>query len=364
MKRSLVLGTVLCLSAVGLKADFTYEQSSQITGGMMAAAMKMAGAFSKTAREPIKTTFMVQGNRMVTLSRDSANITDLDKETITDVNFQKKTYSVMTFAQMAQAMQELSQKMKQSDAQVDFKASVKDGEQTKLISGLNTKLVILTLEMENTDPKTGQKGTMVVTSEMWMAPTVPGYNEVRDFHMRMAKKLNWTPGGGVGAMGGAGVTQGMKGLYTEAAKLEGVPVLQVTRMGMKGEAYDQANEQKAASQNEREQSPKPNAGEAASNQAAGRLGGGLAGGVMGGLGGLGGFGRKKKTEPAKEPTPPPPPPPVEQAKAQPAPAGAPGSLMVMNTELSSFAPSADATKFQVPAGFKQVESEMLKRSGK
>jgi hypothetical protein len=35
--------------------------------------------------------------------------------------------------------------------------------------------------------------------------------------------------------------------------------------------------------------------------------------------------------------------------------------MVMNTELSSFAQSADGSRFEVPAGFKQVEPEMLKR---
>jgi hypothetical protein len=34
--------------------------------------------------------------------------------------------------------------------------------------------------------------------------------------------------------------------------------------------------------------------------------------------------------------------------------------MVMNSELTSFSPTADASKFEVPSGFKQVESDMMK----
>src|SRR5690349_3637316 len=125
MGRKIALITVaVCLPAFG---DFSYEQTSKITGGMMAGMMKFAGAFSKEAREPMVSTVAVKGDRMVHWSPHHASIIDLDKETITTVNVDKKQYSVMTFAQMKQAMEEASQKMKSSrDAQkadVNFKVS-------------------------------------------------------------------------------------------------------------------------------------------------------------------------------------------------------------------------------------------------
>lgn len=363
MKQFFAIALLACIGTVGLRADFTYEQSSQITGGMIANMMKVAGVFSKSAKEPIKSTVLVKGNRMVTLSKDSAHIVDLDKETITDVNFQKKTYSVMTFAEMAEAMKKLTKETSTSETKAEIKASITDGKQTKLINGMNTKLMILAFEIESKDQKSGQSGSMVITSEMWMAPSVPGYNEVRDFQIRMAKKLDFNPGGGFAAMGGADMSKAMKGLAEESAKLEGVPVFQVTRMGMKGEPPSAEGQ---AAGMEGNQAPKPDASDAATraatSSAASRAG--KIGGLAGGLGGLGGFGRKKKAEekPAPEPAPAPAPVAAPAANASPA-SGAPGSLMVMNSELTSFSSSADASKFDVPGGFKQVQSEMLK-SGK
>ena len=75
---------------------------------------------------------------------------------------------------------------------------------------------------------------MTVVTDMWLAPNLPGYEEVRSFYSRMAQKLAWAPGmGGMGAMMGrqAGMMKGMSQLYKEASKLEGVPVLQIVRMG-------------------------------------------------------------------------------------------------------------------------------------
>ena len=92
-------------------ADFSYEQTSKITGGMMAGMMKFAGAFSKQAREPIQTTVSVKGDRLSTASAHHINIIDLNAETMTDVDLDKKTYAVITFAEFSRAMQQMSEKM-------------------------------------------------------------------------------------------------------------------------------------------------------------------------------------------------------------------------------------------------------------
>src|SRR5258708_10658821 len=88
-----------------LLADFSYEQSTKMTGGALMPMMKLAGAFSKQAREPIQSNVAIKGNRMLHSSKDHAEVIDLDSETVTSIDLQKKTYSVMTFAEMTQAME-------------------------------------------------------------------------------------------------------------------------------------------------------------------------------------------------------------------------------------------------------------------
>lgn len=361
-KRSGVVLALALAGGAGLRADFSYEQSSKITGGMMAGMMKVAGVFSKTAREPMKSTIMVKGDRMAHLMGDrSGQIIDLSKETITEVNFEKKTYSVMTFAEFAEALKQMDAKMKgqkakggESQAEMTVKASVKETGQKKMVAGHNASEYILTVEMEGTDQKTGQKiVAMGMTSDMWLAPDIAGYDEVQRFYQRMATKINWSPNMGMFA-GQAGTSEGMGQLIKETAKLKGVPVYQFIRMG--GPAGQGAEGQSAAGaqQQQRQQqaeTPKPS------------VGGALGSALGGRLGGLGGFGRKKKQDQEQKQEQPAQPAQTESSQApasQGPPAGA-GSLLEMESELTGFSTSpADASKFEVPGGFKQVESPMLK----
>src|SRR5258707_13477244 len=195
---------VLCVAAclpAALLADFSYEQSTKMPGGTMMVMMRFEGAFSKRVREPIQGGVAIKGNRMVHSSKDHAEVIDLDSETITSIDYSKKTYSVMTFAEMAKMMDEAMQKMKDKKADTDFKVSVKSTGASKQIAGYDAKEMLMTFTMEATDQKSGQKGGMLVTSNMWIASKVSGYDEVREFHKKMAAKLAWTPGG-AGMMAG------------------------------------------------------------------------------------------------------------------------------------------------------------------
>lgn len=339
---ALVLAAGL-LSGAGLLADFSYEQTSKMTGGAMLGMMKVAGAFSKQMREPMKTSVMVKGDRMVNISPMSAQIIDLAKETMTHIDFQKKTYSVLTFAQFTEAMNQLNTKIRDDKGgevtEITVKPSVKETGQKRMVAGLDARQVILTMEMEGTDKKTGKTSTfMTMTSDMWLASGVAGYEEVRNFYQRMAQKMNWAPS--MGLMSPAGSQKGMAEMIKEMSKLDGVPVYQVITMGGAGM---QPGEQGAAQQRPQQQqteAEKPSVGSA-----------------LGKLSGFGGFGRKKK-QPEEQPAA------AQQSDAS-QDAGhqaAPGALMEMTTELSGFSSSAvDGSKFEIPAGFKQVESEMLKR---
>ncbi len=365
--------------AGGLMADFTYEQSSKITGGMMAGMMKVAGVFSKAAREPIVSTISVKGDRMVNQTRDSAQVIDLGRETITEINFKNKTYSSITFAQMTEALREASRKMQEARAKdgkkadLTFKASVKETGQSKQIQGMNARQMILVLDVEGADKQTGEAGAMQVVGDMWLAPSVAGYEEVRNFYTKLGQKLAWTPGG-LGMMTAnaqPGMVEGMSELYKQTAKLDGVPVMQVMRIGAKVEGQDLASvpsqtqggqTQGGQTQADQPQPQTPSAGQVAgqaagstaANAAASRLG--RSGAIGGALGGFGGFGRKKKEEAQQ------PPPPQQQEQSAPR-AGQPGGLLIeMTTELTGLSSGAvDGSKFEVPAGFKQVQSETLKR---
>ena len=332
--RLLHLAVASAMTACILSADFSYEQNSRITGGMMAGAMKMAAVFSKQAREPIHALVGVKGDRMIHLSSTHGTIIDLNKETITTVDFQKKTWSVMTFAEMEQAMKQMSEKMKekQSDADMKFKVSVNPTGQAKDIGGMATKEMIMKMEMEMTDQKSGQQGSMIITTDMWVAPKVAGYDEVRQFYQRMSTKINWAPGQ-MGGMGRPDMSKGMAEVVKETSKLDGMPVYETIRMGGDGTQAQAAAPGEQPKQEQ--QKPQPSAGSA----------------IGSALGGKFGLGRKKKPADEQQQAPP--------ADAQQQGQGDAGLLMEMVTETSNFSSAPmDPAKFEVPAGFKQVKPEM------
>jgi hypothetical protein len=349
LKKVVTIAGIMTLAGSGLLADFTYQETSTITGGMMMSMMKVVGAFSKQAREPIQATVAVKGDRMVHRTSTHASLIDLASGTITTIDFQKKQYSVMTFEEMKQMMEQMSQKMEKSrkpnQPEMKFKVSANATGKTKHVAGLEAKEMILKMEMEAADTESGQKGGMTVTTDMWVAPGVPGYQEVRDFQRRMAERMNWTPGGNM-FMSDPKVSQGMAEVAKEAAKVDGMPVQNFISMGIAGQPG--ASDGSAAPSQQQQQQQQQQAQQQPSTPPT------SIGGALGRLGGLGGLGRKKP--PADQP------PPASNSSASGGQAsGAPGSLLEMTTELSSFsAGPADASLFEVPAGFKKVDSDMKK----
>ena len=350
MRRILIVIAVLVLGGAAVSADFSYSQTTRVTGGTLLNMTRfMPGAGQ--LKEPKTHTIAVKGGKMVTYDADSATIIDADAETMTQIDFKKKQYAVITFAEMKQAMQAMRAQLAQAQAaqaaqtpqqapQVNpldaMKVTVNETGQTKVISGLNTKQYILTMEMggapAGTPPTTPSNKT---TMDSWMAPTLPGYEEVTAFGVKMASKMSdlATPGMNPMAMFREDVAASVKTMAAEMSKMSGIPVYQtMTMTGM--------------------QASGPSAGEAAKGAAVDAAGQAAAGAALGrsrlgGLAGIGGLGRKKPEESK----------PAEQA----APVTLqPVVLMEQVTEISSLAATVDASKFAVPTGFKQVEHEMKK----
>jgi hypothetical protein len=364
------LGLSLLLPTAAL-ADFQYQETTQITGGSLMGMMKFASHFSKQAKEigaPVISSVYVQGNRMARIDPQTIQIIDLDAETITNVDLQKHTYTQMTFEQMRQQFEQAVQQAKEQqakqqpttpaptsqekpdDVQVSFKVNVRNTGTAKQVSGVDANESILTMEMIGTDTTNGQKGAFAITNDMWMAPEIPGYEELRNFQMKFAAKMREAFSGSnltasLTAMQPA-AAQGMSDMVKEMSKLKGIPVEQIMRMGAtaNGEPLPAASEAPLPPSPSGPEMPsaKDVAQQSASSAIASKLGGF-------GIGGFGGFGHKKQAQA---------PPPADDTSNTTQQTPTATVLMESKTEMSGFSSSPiDSGKFAIPAGFTQIQPQ-------
>ncbi len=350
-----------------LFADYSYQQTTKITGGSIVSMLKMVGTFSSQARkvsDPIVSSIYIKGNRLANVSPETIEIIDLDNETVTNIDVQKRTYSVVTFEQMRQqvvaAKAQMEKKMAEQpaaaspanpdakDVKLSFDVQVRNTGAEKEVSGLATKEAIMTMTMNATDQKTQQTGAMAITNDMWMVPEIPGYTQVRDFYMRMGEKMG-TVTAGVGVdlskmlAQNPGASQALADMGKEMQKLKGVPVMQIMRMGITTDGKPLP----AASEAPLPASPSPTmpSGSDIAKQSAASM-------LTSRIPFAGGFGRKKKVDP---------PPPEQNTNAVP-----PTSSVLMESETTTTNFSSgpvDSSHFAVPAGFKQIESAIEKQAG-
>ncbi len=395
MTRAVTIAFGLCaLIRLTNGAEISYQETTKITGGSIVSMTKFAGVFSKDARklgQPIVTTVAVKGNQMARITQDYADITDLDAQTMTHIDMAKHEYSVITFTQMKEAMQRALDQAKEEQAkapsqpqaapqpakdpnvQLGFEAHVRKTGATKQVSGIDTNEIILALAMNGTDKTSGQQGALGITNDMWMAPDVPGYAEVRDFERRFAVEMGSTFTTGPDLSGLVQQTQSsdaMKALAKEMSQIQGVPVLQIMRMGMTtngqplaaaseaplpestsgGSAGDTLGAQVAKTG---EETAQQTAAQETSRAVRGALGSSLGSAI----GGFGGFGHKKK-QPAPQETAAPTPPPASTS----APAAQSAVLMESTTELGNFNRQVDPSLLTVPTGYKLVTAPQLKQN--
>ena len=360
-------------------ADASYQETTQITGGSMVAPLKSMSFLSKSMRDmfaPITTTTMIHGNQKAVVGKDSIEITDLDKETVTHIDPVHKTYTVVTFAQMRQAFTQASKQMQQSqeqakpapeqpqqpksDLKTSFDVSVKNTGATKEISGLTAQEQVVTLQMHVTDPNApstqANAATYVVTTDAWITPDPPEVKEIQDFDKRFGQKLmegvdlsafkaqmtqmhdmSRNPGMSQMFAGKPGSAEAMSEMSKEMAKLQGTRVMEVTKMGGSGTG--------PATQNSAQTSDAPAAAPSNSNGSmSGMLGSAL------GSSALGAFHKKKAAQPASDST---------TTTTTNADGTQTTSTILMETTVQksnfSQAPVA-SSNFDVPAGYKKVET--------
>lgn len=355
-------------------ADSSYQSTTQITGGQLVDTMKKMSFLSKSIRnmfDPISTQMMVSGNRKAMVGQDATDIVDLDKQEMIHIDTAHRTYSVVTFAQMRQAMELAVEKMKEAPQQSEtpsqpqeqqkpnvkmtFNASVNNTGQTKTIDGMNAQEQIVTVTMTATDETNpANTSTYTVTTDAWIVPDPPELKEIADFDRRMAKEMMqdvYTPAmAGVRGGSSAGMAQllssrpgasdAMTQMAKELARIKGTRVIE--DMSMSATA-SQNSSQHGASQdqsNSESNSETPASRGSVESAAAGK--------VIGGM--LGGW-RHKKAKPADQQSE------TSTTTTQSGQVMQTVTLLSTRDQKSNFSQQAiPGSVFEIPAGFRQVPS--------
>jgi len=302
----IALALAACLavaSTQALRADVRSDQKTKFQlAGPLGKVVNFFGG--KAARDGVTSTVALKGNRMMTTTGDSGGqIIDLTEEKVYNLDLKKKSYTVVTFAQLRQQMEDARKRAQEEAAknpeadkpaqrdpnakevEVDF--DVKNTGEKKDINGFATTQSIMTITVREKGKTLQQAGGMVLTSDIWLTPSIPAMKEVADFHMKYAQKLYGPMIEGASPQDMASamamypqMKPALERMAAEGRKLQGTAILTTTTIDAV-----QSAEQVAASQS--------SAGDAKSS-------GGSAPTSVGGL--IGGFGRrmakKKEDEPA------------------------------------------------------------------
>jgi hypothetical protein len=276
---ALVLGLVAATSH-SLRADVKTDEKTLVKfEGILG---KVVGIFGgKSAREGVKTSVAVRGDRMATLTDTTGNIVDLKEEKIYDLDIKKKNYKVVTFAelrkQIEDAQKRAAEEMKKAQAegktaeqpapstdgkQIEVDFDLKPSGQTKTINGFDTKEFVMTVTMREKGKKLEESGGMVLTSNIWMAPRVEAMKEVADFQIRFAKAIA-TPmiqGASADEMASAMAMYPMMKdaivrARTEAVKMDGTPILTTATIDAVKSAEQIASESQQTSSTSSSSSP-------------------------------------------------------------------------------------------------------------
>jgi hypothetical protein len=326
---------ILSISVASLaSADVRTEEKTQVKlEGALGRMMAIFGG--RGARDGIVSSVAVKGDRKMTTTDRTAQLVDLAEEKVYDIDLAKKTYTVMTFAEMRQRFEESRKKAAEQASrqeekrpadpnapqyQIDF--DLKDTGQKQTINGFDTHEVVMTIAMHEKGKALVQNGGMVITTSMWLAPKMPNMKDVAEFDRRFAEKLALPTLADPQQMAAAMamypmLADGLKRMQAESVRMDGMPVMTTSRIeavAAPGEA--QSSEPAKAKQEE------------APPRSLGGLGGALARRAL------------KNREKEKE------------ADAAPATPGR-ATIMTMQHELLKVTPSATDADVALPAGFKQ-----------
>lgn len=351
MSRSrIAVALVACLavgSTAALRADVRSDEKTKFQlAGALGKVVNFFGG--KSARDGVTSTVAVKGNRKMTMTGQTGQIIDLSEEKIYDLDAKKKSYTVTTFAELRRQMEEARKKAEEDarkaeaearsekqdapaerdpnakEYEVDF--DIKNTGEKKAVNGFDSQQSVMTITVREKGKTLAQSGGLVMTSDMWMTPSIAAMKEVQEFDLKYFQKLYGPMMAGASPQDMAAamamypmIKPAMERMAAEGSKLQGTAVLTVTTVDAVKSEEQMAAEAKSG-------------GDSASS-------GGSAPASVGGL--LGGFGRRMAQRKPKE----------DEAAA----AGARNRANIMTTthEVLKVATTVTAEEVSIPAGFKQ-----------
>lgn len=200
--KTLSLSVAVAFSASLCLANATVEQKTQFhLAGPLGGVINV---FSRSAREGVTSTTFLNGNRKMTRHGDGGEIVDLDQEKVYTIDFDRKTYTVKTFADLRREWEEAQERARKSAKEkpaekgekgkpegpeyvVEF--NIKSTGQKQVINGWNTHEEVATVTVHEKGKTLEKSGGFVLTSDLWMGPKVPAFRELADFDRRFASKV-------------------------------------------------------------------------------------------------------------------------------------------------------------------------------
>jgi hypothetical protein len=341
-----LVAMIVTASVYSVKADVRADEKTRLQfEGMLGRMVNFFGG--KGAREGSTSMVAVKGDRKMTLNDSAGQIVDLNEEKIYDLNVNKKTYKVTTFAEMRRQLEEAQKKYREearkeqpkdkpaapeNDAngrQMEFDLDIKDTGQKKTINGFETHEVVMTITTREKGKKLDESGGMVLTSDMWLTPSIDAMREVAEFDRRYGEKLAGPMIAGASQQELAAamamypmMRDAIGKMSTEGAKLDGTPVLTTMTMDVVKSADQVAQEAKQGEAKQSEDDNKPS----------------LGGGVGGLLGGLAKRAAQKKAAGQND----------KQADNKNR-----ATLMTSTTEILKVTTSVNASELAIPMGYKE-----------
>jgi hypothetical protein len=203
----------ILLACTALRADYSYERRIQI------------GASTTS------TTNLIKGNRMALIAKGHTTVIDLAAETITDIEFSKKTYSVLPFAQMKKLLEDAAAGAPKESS---FTVTVRNPGQSKVFGILNASQTVISITAANAGE--------TITVDSWIG-TVPGYRQMIDFNRRLAGKLGdaFASGMALLALGESQTLQAFGEAAKELNKAPGAPLLTTIKIEGSGGTLAEAS---------------------------------------------------------------------------------------------------------------------------
>lgn len=274
--------TFVALGTHTVRAEVRSDQKTKVEfAGMLGRMFNLFGG--RGAKEGVTTTVAVKGDRKASLNDTTGQIIDLAAEKVYDLDLKKKTYKVTTFAELRRQMEEAQKKAaeearkeqaqapspapkepaQQPDKQVEVDFDIKNTGQKKTINGFDTHEAVMTITVREKGKTLEQSGGLVMTTDMWLTPSIKEMREVAEFDMKYAQKLYGPVYGGVSAEQMATVMamypmmkDAVAKMNAEGTKIEGTPVMTVTTVdAVKSAEQIAAEEKQSASADTSQKAP-------------------------------------------------------------------------------------------------------------